>query len=206
MITKFEEIHDDWKLVKNACRTTVRKAFSDKDASDSFKKMMLICEHTPIRMIEFYWRWKDIPYFVGMEWARHKFEKFISSQRNDRQSEYDRNAARQDAPIVFDAHANMQNLIDAFRKRLCYQAHPEARKLAEDFKLTLSATHPFEASVLVPNCIYRCGCPEMQSCGYFRSFWQWVIREHPDRDIFDIQQRYDMYNEWFRKTREGSEG
>lgn len=196
--TRFEDIRDNWRLVKNACRTTVRKAFTDKDASENFKRAMLICEHTPIRMVEFYWRWPDIPYWVGMEWARHKFEKFISSQRNDRQGEYDRNAARQDAPITFDAHANMQNLIDAWRKRLCYQASPEARGLAEDFKRTLAETHEAEAAVLVPNCIYRCGCPEFTPCGRWDAFWRWVCHNHADANIFDIQTRYDLYNEWIK--------
>ena len=199
MKTVFEDIRADWKLVKNACRTTMRKAFSEKDASETFKKAILICEHSPIRLIEFYWKWENIPYFVGMEWARHKFEKFISSQRNDRQNEYDRNAARQDTPIIFDGYANMQNLIDAWRKRLCYMAHPEARKLAEDFKAELSLSHPAESDVLVPNCIYRCGCPEFQSCGMFSRFWKWVIKTHPDADIFDLQKRYNLYNEWFYK-------
>lgn len=201
MKTVFEDIRDNWKLVKNACRTTVRKKFSEADATETFKKRMLICEHTPIRLIEFYWKWEGIPYWVAMEYARHKFEKFISSQRNDRQKEYDRNAARQDSPVDCDAFANMQNLIDAFRKRLCYQASKEARELGEDFKLALSETHPLESSVLVPNCIYRCGCPEFEACGFFRSFWQYVLREHPDANIFDIQTRYDLYNEYFRKCK-----
>lgn len=202
MKTEFKEIRDNWKLVKNACRTTVRKKFTETDATETFKKKILISEHTPIRLLEVYWQWDGIPYFAGMEWARHKFEKFISSQRNDRQNEYDRNAARQDAPITFDAHANMQNLIDAWRKRLCFQATPEARGLAEDFKLKLSETNPEEASVLVPNCIYRCGCPEFKTCGYWQNFWDYVIKEHPYANIFDIQTRYDMYNEYFMKGKE----
>lgn len=199
MKTKFEDIRDDWKLVKNACRTTMRKAFTEKDATETFKKAMLICEHSPIRLIEFYWKWPDIKYWLSTEWCRHKHEKFVSSQRNDRQSEYDRNAARQDALVDHDGFANMQQLIDAFRKRLCYQAHPEARELAEDFKVKLSETNPAESDVLVPNCIYRCGCPEFQTCGMFHRFWTWAIKAHPDADIFDLQQRYDMYNEWFHK-------
>ena len=132
--TRFNWIGDDWKRVKNHCRTTVTKKFTENEPSDVFKKALLISEHSPIRCLEFDWTWENIPYWLSTEWSRHKHEKFISSQRNDRQDNYDRNAARQDAPVIHDAYANMQNLIDAWRKRMCFQATKEARGLAEDFK------------------------------------------------------------------------
>ena len=196
MKTIFNWISDDWRRIKNHCRTTDNKEFTEKDATDTFKKQLLISEHTPIRLLEFDWSWKQIKYFVAMEWARHKFEKFISTQRNDRQSKYDRNAARQDAPVNFDGYANMQSLIDAWRKRLCYQATPEARQLAEDFKIELHKTHPAESDVLVPNCVYRMGCPEFKSCGYYK----YVVGQMDDLvNVFSIQKRYDAYNRLFYK-------
>ena len=196
MITIFNEIIDDWKRVKNHCRTTDNKEFTENEATDKFKKMLLISEHSPIRLLEFDWSWKNIPYWVSTEWSRHKFEKFISSQRNDRQKEYDRNSARQDSPVKFDGYANMQNLIDAWRKRLCYQATPEAKGLAEDFKYELHKTHPLEADVLCPNCIYRGGCPEIKSCGYFLKFLQYY-GQFPSKSLFNIEDRYDVYNQMF---------
>ena len=192
MKTRFNWIGDDWKRVKNHCRTTMNKIFTEKDPSNAFKKALLICEHSPIRCLEFDWTWEGIPYWLSTEWCRHKHEKFISSQRNDRQNNYDRNAARQDAPVIHDAYANMQNLIDAWRKRLCYQAAKEARELAEDFKVTLHETHPYEADVLVPNCIYRAGCPEMATCKFWEKFQQTLSRE----ELVDIQKRYDAYNKY----------
>ena len=203
--TKFNWISDGWIRVKNHCRTTVRKEFTDKEPSDTFKKKLLIAEHSPIRLLEFDWTWKEIPYYVAMEWARHKFEKFISSQRNDRQNEYNRNAARQDTPVIFDGYANMQNLIDAWRKRLCYQATTEARGFAEDFKIELRKTHPFESDVLVPNCIYRAGCPEMHSCGMWDRFTEWVMyeSEYELSELDEIDKRYELYNEWFYEERQG---
>lgn len=194
MKTQFNWISNDWKRVKNHCRTTMNKLFTEKEPSEAFKKAMLICEHSPIRLLEFDWSWHQMPYWVHAEWARHKFEKFISSQRNDRQSEYDRNAARQDTPVLFDGYANMQNLIDAWRKRLCFQASKEARDYAVDFKKTLHKTHPYEADVLVPNCIYRGGCPEMAGC----QFWEMFVKEHKNEiDLLNIQNRYDAYNKDF---------
>ena len=196
MKTQFNFISDDWKRVKNHCRTTVGKEFTEKEVTEKFKKALLISEHSPIRLLEFDWSWKGIKSWVATEWSRHKFEKFITSQRNDRQSKYDRNEARQDAPVNFDGYANMQNLIDVWRKRLCSCATLEARILAENFKEELGKTHKEEADVLVPNCIYRGGCPEIASCG----FYQWFLQDCYDKavDITDIQERYDIYNKWFK--------
>ena len=168
MITKFNKTCDneDWRRVKNHCRTTDNKDFTGKDATDTFKKKILFSEHSPIRLLEFDWTWENIKYWVSTEWSRHKFEKFISTQRNDRQKNYDRNEAPQGAFVKFDGYANMQNLIDAWRKRLCFQATNEARQLAEDFKIKLHETHPIEADVLVPHCVYRGCCSEcFNGCG-----------------------------------------
>lgn len=198
-MTIFNRILDDWKNVKNHCRRTMNKEFTENEPSEAFKKALLISEHSPIRLIEFDWSWKNIPYWVSTEWSRHKFEKFISSQRNDRQDNYDRNSARQDAPVNMDCFANEQNLIDAFRKRLCHQATEEARELAEDFKSELSKTHKLEADVLVPHCIYRAGCSEPKCCGYWQKFLKWC--EDNNKAIDTIQKRYDAYNEYFNENR-----
>lgn len=199
MKTRINHVSDDWKRVKNHCRTTVNKAFSEKDATPEFKKKLLISEHTPIRQIIFDWSWLKIPYWVAMEWARHKFEKWISTQRDDRMiDDTPRGKKFQEAPVQYDGDANMQQLIDAFRKRLCYQATPEARGLAEDFKATIRKTHPAESDVLVPNCIYRMGCPEFNECGFFRAFCIWAAKNYPDENwMGDIQVRYDLYNKYF---------
>jgi hypothetical protein len=199
-MTVFNFISSDWKRIKNHCRTTVGKEFTENEPTVEFKKKLLITEHSPIRLLEIDWSWKGIKYWVSTEWSRHKFEKFITSQRNDRQSNYDRNAARQDSLVNFDGFANMQNLIDAWRKRLCYQATKEARNLAEDFKSELSKTNKEEADVLVPNCIYRCGCSEIKSCGFFEKFTNYCSKKQIN--ILNIQKRYDAYNEYINARRE----
>lgn len=199
MKTIFNWFGDDWKRVKNHCRTTDNKDFTENEASDTFKKKLLISEHSPIRLLEFDWTWKGIFYWLSTEWSRHKFEKFISAQRDDRLiDDTPRGKKPQDAPVNFDGYANMQNLIDAWRKRLCYAATPEARELAEDFKVTLHQTHPYEADVLVPHCIYRMGCTEFKTCGFIQGFTSWVEQHYPDLEwMDDIQTRYDLYNEYF---------
>ena len=195
--TIFNWINVDWKRVKNHCRTTDNKDFTELEPSEEFKRKLAISEHTPIRLIEFDWSWKSIKYWVSTEWSRHKFEKFISSQRNDRQDKYDRNAARQDAPVNFDGQANMQNLIDSWRKRLCFKVTNEARELAEDFKKELYSVDQIVSDVLVPNCIYRCGCPEFTTCGYWNKFKEAVAEYGDLSKLDDIQYRYNFYNLYF---------
>ena len=190
--TTINKIHNDWTVIKNHCRTTVNKEFTDNVPSSEFKRKLLISEHSPIRLLEFDWSWKEIKYWVSTEWARHKFEKFISTQRTDRTGE-DRNKKPQNALVNFDGYANAQNCIDAWRKRLCYQATNEARELAEDFKYKVHEIEPEFADTLVPNCIYRCGCPEFKSCG----FWDKFVKNHADINMFDINQRYKAANNDF---------
>lgn len=198
MKTVFNFISDDWKRIKNHCRTTDNKDFTEKDATENFKKKLLISEHSPIRLLEFDWSWKSICYWLSTEWSRHKFEKFISSQRDDRLiDDTPRGDKPQKAPVNFDGYANMQNLIDAWRKRLCGAATYEARELAVDFKAELHKTHPLESDVLVPNCIYRMGCPEFQCCGYIDGFLKWVKKQNSEALLTNIQSRYELYNEYF---------
>ena len=206
MKTIFNWIGSDWKRVKNHCRTTVNKEFTDNEPSNAFKKALLISEHTPIRLIEVDWSWKKIKSWVSVHWVRHKHEKFVSTQRDDRKEhDISRDGMPQGTFVDMDNYANAQQLIDIFRKRLCYQASPETRALAEDFKIALKEREPELADVLVPNCVYRCGCPEFKTCGYYKKFVNFV-----ENDIFvdlghetllerltDIQTRYDFYNKYF---------
>ena len=189
-------ISDSWTRIKNHCRTTVNKDFTENKPSSAFKKQLLISEHSPIRLLEIDWSWLNIPYWVSTEWARHKFEKFISTQRNDRvKDRIDRGEKPQNTPVRYDGYANAQNMIDAWRKRLCFQATPEARKLAEDLKIELKYHEKELSDVLVPNCVYRGGCPEFNECGY----WSGFLKYCRDRDyqIDTIAQRYEAYNEFF---------
>lgn len=193
---------EDWRLAKNHCRNTDNKDFTENYPTDAFKNKLLISEHSPIRVLEFDWSWNAQPYWVSTEWSRHKFEKFISTQRDDRlKDDIPRGKKPQDTLVKYDGYANMQNLIDAWRKRLCYQATNEARGYAEDFKTVLHEEYPIEASVLVPNCIYRCGCPEFTPCGYFEKFKKYFNENHTDENIMDIATRYKVYNEMFYKTK-----
>ena len=191
--TEILKIKGDWREVVDDCRATVKKPPLGKEPSSSFKKMILISEHSPIRDISVKFKWHNIKYWVAMHWKTHRWESRVDSQRNDRQSQYDREKAPQDALIDFYGDPNIQHTIDTWRKRLCRMASPETREYAEDFKRALHEVEPEWSDVLVPNCVYRCGCPEPNGCQWFEH----MTAKHLNLTSTDIQKRYDTYNEVF---------
>lgn len=193
MLTEIIKIKGDWEEVVNDCRMTVSKGELGHEPSKAFKKAILISEHDPIRDIEVKFRWANIKYWVAMHWKTHIWRSRTNTQRNDRQEGYDRNKEPQDHLIEFVGDPNAQHLIDTMRKRLCFMASSETREYAEDLKETLRKVEPELSDVLVPNCVYRCGCPENGECKFFKN----VIKKHPEMASTDIQERYDAYNKYF---------
>lgn len=192
MKTKILKIKGDWEEVVNDCRTTVGKDELGKEPSRTFKRAILISEHSPIRSIITKWKWTNIPSWVATHFSRHKWECFIKTQRTDRTGT-DRNKLPQDAPVIMTGEANAQQLIDTARKRLCMQASRETRKHMEDLKTTLHTPEPEISEVMVPNCIYRCGCPEPDGCRWFET----ISAMEPKLRSTNIQERYDAYNSLF---------
>lgn len=190
--TEILKIKGDWREVVDDCRTTVGKDSLGKEPSKKFKREILISEHSPIRSMSIKWKWVNIPSWVATHFSRHKWECFIKTQRTDRTG-IDRNKIPQDAPVIMSGDANTQHLIDMARKRLCRMASRETRKYMEDLKNAIHEVEPEIADVLVPNCVYRCGCPEPNGCKWFDR----MAAKHLNIASTDIQQRYDTYNEVF---------
>ena len=202
-LTKILKIKGDWCEVVDDCRSTVGKEELGKEPSESFKRRILVAEHTPIRDIIIKWRWRDMPHWVTVHWVRHKWEKFVQTQREDRTG-IPRDKLPQDEPQTFTGEANTQHLIDTMRRRLCGQASEKTRAYAEDFKAALYEREREISDVLVPNCVYRCGCPEFKPCSAWEDFRKWGIKDcGVDVRHLSIRVRYDYYNAWFRLKRAG---
>ena len=77
---------------------------------------------------------------------------------------------------------------------MCFQASANTRVYAEDFKISLRDDEMELSDVLVPNCIYRGGCPEFEECGFWREF-----KKHIDLNNSTINDRYNIYNDLFYK-------
>lgn len=195
MKTEILKIKGDWLEVLNDCRSTVSKPEAGKEPSERFKKQMLIAEHSPIRDIIFKWRWSGIKSWIATHWSRHKFECYISTQRADRTGK-NRDELPQAAPVTFVGDANIQSLIDTMRKRLCYQAADETREYAVDLKDAIALRDADVSDVLVPNCIYRCGCPEPQTCGEWHRFRKWIADQDTAQALTDIRKRYELYEQY----------
>lgn len=156
-----------WREVADAARTTVGKEAGTGEPSMRWKRRMLLAQHSPIRKLEFNWKWTGLPYWVSVHFVRHKFgiEHWVSTQRTDRIGE-DRTQKAQDTPVVHECQANAEAVMFISRRRLCMQAAPETRaawaKVVEEIRKTDQAL----ASCCVPECVYRGFCPEFKSCGY----------------------------------------
>ena len=108
-----------------------------------------------------------IPYCVSVHLCRHVHaQPYVRSQRNDRQDEYDRNNAPQDAPVNMILDVNAEELMVIANKRLCNQASPETRAVVQEMCDLVEERCPEFKGLLVPMCEY-CGgvCHEMNPCG-----------------------------------------
>lgn len=195
--TKIVKVKGNWAEVVDDCRATVGKGELGREPSQKFKRSILMAEHSPIRDISFKWRWDSIKSWIATHWARHKWECYVKTQRTDRTG-VNRDGLPQAALVTFTGEANVQHLIDTMRKRLCHQAADETREYAEDLKAAIADVDPEIGRVLVPNCVYRGGCPEMYSCGLWDRFCDWMDGQVMI-DMGDLQERYDAY----RRFQEG---
>lgn len=196
--TYIEKVKGNWTEVLNDCRFTANLSNLDKEPSETFKKEILMAEHSPIRDIIIKWKWLDIPHWSVVHWVRHKWEKYVATQRTDRTG-IDRSTLTQDCPSSIICEANVQHLIDTQRKRLCYQASDETREEAESLKIEIhNSVDKYIGDILVPNCIYRGGCPETSTkkpCEFYNNF----VKKYGQ--ISNLQERYRLYNEEFYKNK-----
>lgn len=157
---------DNWKDVKSSALNTINK-YAGKYPDSEWKRKMILAEHSPIRRMKFYWRWKELKSFVSVHFVRHKYgiEHFVSTQRTDRTG-INRDELPQSALVNHACEANAQALINISRKRLCNCASEETREAWEKVKEKVAEVEPELASCMVKECVYRGFCPEMFSCGY----------------------------------------
>ena len=157
---------DEWQDIKDSTMNTIGKDTGKYPVSE-WKRRLILSEHSPVRRMKFYWRWKDIKYWVSVHLVRHKYgiEHWVSTQRSDRTGT-DRNELPQGALVNHACEANAQALINISRKRLCNCASTETKQAWQAVKDKIAEVEPELASCMVKECIYRGFCPEMFPCGY----------------------------------------
>lgn len=155
---------NDWIEVYKRALVTVGKR-TDNTPTIEWAKKILKARHSPIRYLRFSF-YIECPYWVSVHLCRHVHaQPYVKSQRNDRQSEYDRNNARQDEPVCMIWDMNAEELITIANKRLCRQTSKETRMVVQKMcALVLEQCPEFEGQ-LVPICEREHICYEMKPCG-----------------------------------------
>lgn len=155
----------DWIEVKRRALVTIGKTTVVNPPTDEWKEKILNACHSPIRYLRFSF-YIECPSWVATHLARHVHaQPYIKSQRNDRQSEYDRNKAPQDTPVCMIYDVNAEELMNIAHKRLCRKASEETRELVYMMCYEVGNVCPEFKGFLVPNCQYLGRCPEMKTCG-----------------------------------------
>lgn len=180
-----------WNRALNAARKTWGKNKLEKEPSEEWKKMALMAEHSPIKLVEYTISFKDLRQWVGVHLLRHPFVlPFIHTQRVDKREldEYvdkvmsilsddvkndpsfnKRDYLFQGQTNDQDFVVNAQTLINISKKRLCTCASKETRDAWKAVQEAIREFDPVMASFMVPSCVYRGFCPEKDSCGYWKT-------------------------------------
>ncbi len=157
-----------WQEIKDSALFTIHKE-NGKYPSNEWKRKILMAEHSPIRNGRLIINVYDIPSFVIGHFVRHNqgFQPFVSSLRKDRAT-YDEVPNRNTLNNMrFDG--NFQAFINISRKRLCNCASKETQEVWTEILKAVKEFEPELYSVCVRECVYRGFCPEMFSCGYYKT-------------------------------------
>ena len=156
---------EDWMFCKQCTLVTVGKD-TINPPTEKFKRDLLRARHSPIRVLQFGFYLKDIPYWVSVHLCRHiHAQPYVKTQRNDRQGSYDRDTAPQNAPVDMIWYMNAEELINIANKRLCRQSSAETRELVKMVCREVIAVCPEFEKELVPMCVRNGGrCYEMFPC------------------------------------------
>lgn len=157
---------EDWILCKQCALETIWKTGKTAPTFE-WKKSLLKARHSPVRTLIFVFRLENIPYYVSTHLVRHVHATpFVSSQRNDRQSKYDREKATQDSPVNMMWLMNAEELMVISNKRLCNLADKTTREIVSMMCELVKQKCPEFEDVLVPMCEHNGGvCYEMFPCG-----------------------------------------
>lgn len=187
--------------IQEAAWVTARKNHGRPFTPELFARY-LIAEHSPIRRLVLAWRFRSLGKRASSHLVRH-----VHSQPYVGGTRPDWFPSLQDPESVDHLEdSNCQALIELARKRLCRRTWKGTREAITELKRALMK-YPVDppgpagfyralGQALVPNCVYRCGCPESamgRGCGWWKQFTRGL-----DRDEFmTIEARYRAYNASF---------
>lgn len=182
------ELVTDWQLIADQAAFT--QGMAPFKITKRFLVDAIISRHSIIRAAFFRVSVYGIPYYSHVHFVRHNVGHlhFVRSQRPDSMNpvDYDRRKAPQDALVDWSDILNMEALFTMMGKRLCKQADPVTRLVAQDIKWAfLNHWDPYVAVVgdfLLPQCEWLGGhCPEtFRSCGRYPILFEGLRIETED--------------------------
>lgn len=158
MEVKVEKLTGE-KVMREACSVTRHGKPSEVSLEEIYKS-----EHSPMRTQVFWVNLLGIYSFVSTHIVRHNVgvEHFVSSLRDDTFGSGDEGRYTLVDHAMF---VNAQALVNMARKRLCFKAHEETRKVFLNLKREIMDIDSPLSRFLVPECVYRGGiCPERKPC------------------------------------------
>lgn len=161
---------EDWERCYMLALNTMGKKYVGTNVTNAWKRKILKAQHSPIRTLMFTIR-MTIPYFVSTHLVRHKIgvEHFVQSQRNDRQTNYDRELAPQSAMVSHIIDINAEQLMFMANRRLCGMADKTTRYVMTLVCKAIEETNPEFVGSFKPMCEKLHECPEFKSCGYWEN-------------------------------------
>jgi hypothetical protein len=170
MYIKLIGIKGTWREIADSANTTIAKEAGEKEVSSSWKRRMLLCEHSPIRQLSIKAKWYNLKYWVSVHFVRHwlGIVHWVRTQRSDR-TNTDRNQLPQGAFVEHEIEVNAQAVINISRRRLCKGASIETQEAWGAFVDSIKDKEPELYNVSVPDCIYRGWCYEFKSCGFHKT-------------------------------------
>lgn len=161
---------EDWERCKMLALNTMGKKYTGTEVTEEWKHKMLKAKHSPIRTLMFTIK-ITMPSYVSVHFVRHKIgvEHYVQSQRNDRQSNYDRELAPQNIMVSHIMDVNAEQLMFMANRRLCSMADKTTRYVMTLICKAVEQTNSEFIGHLKPMCEYLHECPEFKSCGYWEN-------------------------------------
>jgi hypothetical protein len=159
---------EDWERCKMLALNTMGKKYAGTEVTEKWKHKILKAKHSPIRTLMFTIR-ITVPSYVSVHFVRHKtgIEHFVQSQRNDRQTNYDRELAPQNAIVSHIMDVNAEQLMFMANRRLCGMADKTTRYVMTRICREVEKSNPEFVGHLKPMCELLHECPEFKPCGYW---------------------------------------
>lgn len=183
----------DWLEIKNLCRKTISMADSSIEPNSTWKRKLLIAEHSPLRHSLITIEINDVPFYVMGHLVRHHVgvTPYVTTSREDR-TNIPRDERKQTDLVSMRMDLNIQSLINISRKRLCNQADKTTQIVWLEVIKEIAKYDEDIAWACVPEGIRTCGCPEkFSNCCTCNN----IISGMDFENIMNPTLRYDRYND-----------